>query len=257
MTATAAPPAIEMRDVSFAYDGTLVIERADVVIQEREFVAIVGPNGGGKSTLLKLMVGLLHPIHGTVRVFGTSPEAARSRMGYVPQNPVVDPRFPVQVIDVVLMGRLGKARAFGPYRRRDHEAADQALREVDISDLRHRPFSSLSGGQRQRVLIARALASEPDLLLLDEPTANLDVNVEAQLYELLHQLNARLTMVLVSHDIAFVSSFIKNVICVKRHVVMHPTSDAEGAICDLYGTEVRRVLHDQDVHGEGAAWPAS
>ena len=144
---------IEVQGLSFAYNGALVIEDVNLTICEREFVSIVGPNGGGKTTLLKLFLGLLQPTAGTVRVLGGSPEAARRRVGYMPQHVNLDPHFPVRVRDVVLMGRLG-ARRFAAYRKADRIAADQALEELGIRDLRRRPFSDLSGGQRQRVLIA-------------------------------------------------------------------------------------------------------
>jgi zinc transport system ATP-binding protein len=234
-----------MEDVYFAYDVRPIIEGAHLHVEKYDFVAIVGPNGGGKTTLLKLMLGLLHPTRGKVRVFGGAPESARPRMGYVAQYINIDPSFPVNVLDVVLMGRLGKTLRIGPYRKADKEAAREALREVEMSELRHRPFSALSGGQRQRVLIARALASEPDLLLLDEPTSNLDVHVERQIYELLAELNKRLTVVLVSHNLQFVSKFVKTVACVKQKVVTHPTCEiTDEVLKDFFGEDYLMVRHD-------------
>jgi zinc transport system ATP-binding protein len=236
---------VTMKDVYFSYDGFPAIEEVNLSVEELDFVAIVGPNGGGKTTLLKLILGLLHPTKGEVRVFGDAPENARPRMGYVAQHINVDPKFPVNVMDVVLMGRLGRTGSFGPYRKTDKESAREALREVEIWELRHRPFSGLSGGQRQRVLIARALSSEPDLLLLDEPTSNLDVHVERQIYELLGELNKRLTVVLVSHDLQLVSKFVKSVACVKQKVAMHPTCEITDEILkDFFGSDYLMVRHD-------------
>ena len=247
-----AQPVVEIRDVSFAYDGTPVLEDVDLTIDDREFVSIVGPNGGGKTTLIKLLLGLLKPTAGTVRVYGASPVEARRRIGYMPQHTNLDPQFPVRVIDVVLMGRLG-AR-FGPFREEDKKAAKTALRELEIEELARRPFSALSGGQRQRVLIARALAAEPDLLLLDEPTANLDLHVESELYELLKRLNDRLTIVLVSHDLGFVSQYVQSVVCVKRNVIVHPTTEITGeTISEIYGGDMRLVRHDHACAQEGHA----
>jgi zinc transport system ATP-binding protein len=238
-------PVIEVRDVSFAYDGTPVLENANVTIEDRDFACLVGPNGGGKSTLLRLMLGLLTPASGRVSVYGGTPAEARSRIGYMPQHSQVDPRFPVTAIDVVLMGRLGRAEMLGPYRRIHRHAAQRALEAVGLGDQRNRPFGSLSGGQRQRVLIARALSSDPDLLLLDEPTANLDAHIEQELYELMRGLNARRTIVMVSHDLGFVSEFVQKVVCVKRKVVVHPTSEITGEIIkEIYGGDVRMVRHD-------------
>jgi zinc transport system ATP-binding protein len=243
-------PVIEIRHVSFTYDGLLALEDVDLAIADRDFVSVVGPNGGGKTTLLKLVLGLLVPTRGTIRVFGLPPEQARPRIGYLPQNVQVDLRFPVSVMDVVLMGRLSPSRWAGPFRRGDREAAERALSEVRLLELRDRPFSVLSGGQRQRALIARALAAEPDLLLMDEPTASLDIAAEQELYDLLDGLNDRLTIVLVSHDIGFVSQVVKTVVCVKRRVVVHPTSEITGEITDeiireVYGGEMRLIRHDR------------
>ena len=240
---------INVEGVSFAYDSTPILEDVCLDVPLRDFACMVGPNGGGKTTLLKLFLGLLAPSRGQVRVFGGSPEAARPRIGYMPQHAQIDNRFPVNVADVVLMGRIGKAQAVGPYRRAHREVAWQALREVGLADLRHRAFGDLSGGQRQRVLIARALAVEPELLLLDEPTANLDAPAESELYELLQRLNARLTIILVTHDLGFVSKFVKTVICVKRCVVVHPTSEVTGEVIrEMYGGDVFMIRHDQHKH---------
>jgi len=143
------------------------------------------------------------------------------------------------------MGRLGKARAFGFWSSQDKKAATVALEEVGLAHRRNDHFASLSGGQKQRVLIARALAGEPDLLLLDEPTAGLDAHVEEDFYRLLQELNKLRTIVLVSHDLGFVSGFVKSVICVGHHVVIHPTSAITGeVIADLYGSDMRLVRHD-------------
>ncbi len=239
-------PVIVAQGVSFGYHGGgLDLQDVDLTIYAREFVSIVGPNGGGKTTLLRLLLGLLKPRTGTIRIFDGPPEAARARIGYMPQHVRLDPRFPARVIDVVLMGRLDPSRSLGPFRRADKAAAEAALAEVDLLALRNRPFSELSGGQRQRVLIARALAGEPDLLLLDEPTANLDMHVELELYQLLSRLNEKMTVVMVSHDLGFVSQFVQTVVCVKHNVEVHPTSEITGEMIQaIYGGDVRMVRHD-------------
>lgn len=240
-------PVIRMDGVDFGYDESLVLENVNFTIGERDFASIVGPNGGGKTTLLKLMLGLIEPRRGHVRIFQTSPHRVRTRIGYMPQHSQLDPKFPVCVLDVVLTGRLGITRTIGPYRASDKAAARQALHEVGLAELESRPFSALSGGQRQRVLIARALASQPDLLLLDEPTANLDLRVQDDLYELLRQLSTRVTVVLVSHDVGFVSKFVKTVVCVNRSVHVHSSGDLDSeAIIRLYGRDVRLLHHEHD-----------
>ncbi|HQI81630.1 MAG TPA: ABC transporter ATP-binding protein [Deltaproteobacteria bacterium] len=244
-------PVVEFDRVSFAYDGNLVLEDASFTVHEGDFFSLVGPNGGGKTTMLRLILGLIKARSGTVRVFGTSPERARSRIGYMPQKTALDPLFPVSVKDVVLMGRLGSLSAMGFYSREDRVCAEQALDMVEMRDFMHRPFSSLSGGQSQRVLLARALAVKPDLLILDEPTSNVDVVVENELYELLKRLNDSMTIMLVTHDLGFVSRYVKNVACVNRRLVTHPTCDISGEmISAVYGSDMHMIRHDA-VTGRG------
>ncbi|MHC4777833.1 MAG: metal ABC transporter ATP-binding protein [Planctomycetota bacterium] len=245
-------PVIEMKGVGFAYNDHPVVDGVDLTVVEKDFVSLVGPNGGGKTTLLKLMLGLLQPTSGEIRVFGGGPAKNRHRIGYVPQHFQFDSKFPIGVMDVVLMGRIRKGFRFGPFTRGDKEVARKALDEVGLGDLGERPFSELSGGQRQRILVARALATTPELLLLDEPTSNVDAVVQEDLYGLLHRLNERLTMVIVTHDVGFVSTRVKSVVCVNREVVVHPTSEVSGEmICNLYGTDVRMVRHDHRCSEEG------
>jgi zinc transport system ATP-binding protein len=238
---------LELENVSFSYDGRLpVLENVTLSIVERDFVSVIGPNGGGKTTLLKLILGLLEPGEGEVRVLGTTPIRARPRIGYMPQLAAMDPQFPVQVLDVVLMGRLGVRPGASRLGKNDRVAASVALNRVGLGGLETRPFSQLSGGQRQRVLLARALASDPALVLLDEPAANLDQKVERDFFELLRELNRDSTVVLVSHDLGFVRSFVRTVVCVHKRVHVHPTSALDGeAIHRLYDGEVRVVHHDQ------------
>lgn len=242
-------PVISLRDVTFSYGGEPALEDVSLSVGERQAVCIVGPNGGGKTTLVKLMLGLLVPQRGKVRVFGQPPHRARLRIGYMPQHVQYDPLFPATVMDIVLMGRLGQpgvAGVMGWHGRIDRNAAFDALDQVGMKDFRRRPFAALSGGQRQRVLIARALCCKPDLLLLDEPTSNVDSAVEARLLDLLRELNQRMTILMVSHDLGFVSGLVESVICVNRRVVVHPTSQMTGeAIRDIYGGEVRVVRHNE------------
>jgi zinc transport system ATP-binding protein len=245
-------PVVSFRDLFFAYNGHSVLTDVSFDILDGEFAAVIGPNGGGKTTLLKLMLGLLTPRRGTVRVFGQPPIAARKRIGYMPQHPRLDPDFPVTVMDVVLMGRLGHGPVMGPLRALDKQFAEAALDEVRCLDCRDRPFSDLSTGLRQRVLIARALASDPDLLLLDEPTSYLDPSVQEDLNDLLHRLNERLTLIIVSHDVGFVSKHVARVVCVNRKVVLHPTTEISGdTMAMLYGNkDIRFVDHEHYRHDE-------
>ncbi|MFH1742106.1 MAG: metal ABC transporter ATP-binding protein [bacterium] len=248
-------PVVSFENVNFAFDGLPVLEQANLTVGQNELMCIVGPNGGGKTTLLKLILGILQPQTGTVRVFGDTPERARRRVGYMPQHVHYDPQFPVTALDIVLMGRLGQAGLpglFGWHGRANREVALEALREVEMVDLADRPFSALSGGQRQRVLIARALSCQPQLLLLDEPTANVDPRAEERLFDILRALNQRMTILIVSHDLGFVPEVVKSVICVNRRVVVHPTSDITGEVIkDIYGGDLRMVRHDHRCSEKG------
>ena len=239
------PRVICFHDVSFSYDGAAVLENVNLTVQANEFTSIVGPNGGGKTTLLRLILGSLQPAAGEVLVFDRPPGEGRRHIGYMPQHSQLDPMFPVTVLDVVLMGRVER-RWGGPYSRTDRTAALQALNDVEMAELAQRPFQTLSGGQRQRVLVARALASEPKVLLLDEPTANVDVGVEAKMMELLCGLSERMTILMVSHDLRFVSGFVGRVLCVDRIVAVHPTSEVTSELIqEIYGGDLRIVRHDR------------
>ena len=243
---------IKIENLWFSYDrpypesGRGVLENVTLTVEQGDFACIVGPNGGGKTTLLKLLLGLLQPQKGSVTVFGQPPARVSHRLGYLQQNPRFDPSFPVTVMDVVLMGRLKKGIRPGFYSQADRRAAARCLEEVGLYNTCSESFSRLSGGQRQRVLVARVLATEPDALLLDEPTTYLDLQAEQYLYELLNQLNSRLTVVMVSHDLFIVSGFVNKVICVKGTVMVHPTEEvSEELVGELYGGEVRMVKHTE------------
>ncbi len=248
-------PVVSLQGVAFRYDRRPVLQDVTFTIQERDFVSIIGPNGGGKTTLLRLLLGLLEPQHGTVTVLGNDPVTARRRVGYMPQHANLDPLFPVTAREVVRMGRLGLRRPWGPYPRRDREIADRALAMVAAESLADRPLADLSGGQRQRVLIARALAAEPELLLLDEPTASLDPGVQDELYELLRRLNERMTIVMVSHDVGVVSEYVNKVLCVNVTVAEHCVTELRGELSRLFhdSEHLRLVRHDHDHSRDGGA----
>jgi len=222
------PSVIEFDNVCFTYQTEEVLHHVNLCITDRNLVAVVGPNGGGKSTLLRLILGFLHPRRGTIRVFDTDPTRSRHRIGYVPQHLQFDPAFPVTVQDVVLMGRIGR-RTLGAFRRGDRQAANTALERVRMDHLATRGFSHLSGGERQRVLIAQALVSDPELLLLDEPTASVDPSVEHRIYDLIRELNRTMTIIVVSHNLSVVTRHATHVACVNRTVSLMPLKDLEAA----------------------------
>ena len=237
-------PAIEIDGVTFSYGAAPVLEQVSLTVQRGEFLGLVGPNAGGKSTLLKLILGLLKPQAGRIKVLGRWPRQARRAIGYVPQYPAFARDFPITVEQAVIMGRLGTGSWMGGYGHRDRNAVSRALVEVEAENLARAQIGQISGGQLQRVLLARALAGDPEVLILDEPTANIDQRVEGEIFDLLKELNQRMTIVVVSHDIAFVSSYVRRVACLNRTLVCHRTDAINGQIIrELYGESVRMVAH--------------
>lgn len=241
---------IILENISFSFKQTRILEDITLFIQKGEFASIVGPNGGGKTTLLKLILGLLKPDKGKISIFGKPPEEARRQIGYMPQYAHLDMDFPATVMDVVLMGRLtGKSLWFS---KKDRAEALTAIDEVGMIKFEKTGFNKLSGGQKQRVLIARALCSRPDILLLDEPTANVDHETEVNLFSILQTLNDKMTILVVSHDIGFVSKYVKSVICVNKKVVIHPTTLMNGLLIkDIYHGDLKMVRHDHRCSEEG------
>lgn len=246
MTETpAAETVIDLEDVWYRFDGgPPVLQGVSLRVPDKEFIGVVGPNAGGKSTLLKVLLGLYHPYQGRVRVLGTSPSRARRRIGYVPQYPTFSREFPTDVLHAVLMGRLGMTRGFGRYSEADRARARNAMMETEIESLAGRQISTLSGGQLQRVLVARALVCEPRILLLDEPTSNIDQRVETDIFDYLREFNRRMTIVVVSHDIGFISRYVDQVACLNKTLICHDTADIDGrTIQELYGADVQMVAH--------------
>ena len=237
---------IEFREVNFSYKDNLVIKDANFAIHERESVSLVGPNGGGKSTLLKLILGVLTPEEGEIIVLGTSPKNARIKLGYMPQFLTYDEKLPISVMDVVLSARL-LGKRFGFYNKIDKECATSALEKMQVATLAKKQFSELSGGERQRVLVARALACEPEILLLDEPTSNVDPAIEEGFNHILTELKNDMTIVTVSHDLGFVSRMVDHVVCVNKEIKIHPISSLTGElISEIYGSPMHRVRHDHN-----------
>jgi zinc transport system ATP-binding protein len=218
--------AIHIDRATVNYGSFCALSDVSMDIKRGQLVTIVGPNGGGKSTLFKLVLGLVRPASGSVKVLGMSPGDARLSMGYVPQSSLFDPLFPVHVFDVARMGALGPGNP-GPFRKRK-ESRDRvmhALEAVGLENLSNRWFSSLSGGQRQRTLIARALVSQPEVLLLDEPTSNVDIAAEDMILDILDRLKGKMTILLVTHYPQVAMRFLDNVYCVNRTVHMHPPTE--------------------------------
>ncbi len=212
---------ISVQHLWAGYNGEPVLEDVNLSVRELDFIGLIGPNGGGKTTLLKVLLGLLPPTQGQARIMGKSIKEGRQYVGYVPQAVEFDRDFPISVWDVARMGRLGHCRLLQRYTAEDDEIVTEALRSVDMLDLCERPIGALSGGQRQRVYVARALATKPQILLLDEPMASVDTQVSVSFYDLLSRLNKHVTILMISHDISAISSYVKTVGCLNRRLFYH------------------------------------
>lgn len=240
---------IEVKDLSFSYSDYRVLDSISFTVFDRDIVTVVGPNGGGKTTLLKLILGLLKPESGTIKVNSST------RPGYVPQYTLFDTRFPATVLDVVLAGRVTGRPGF--YTKTDREGAEKALDEMKLLDFVKRPFSDLSGGQRQRVLIARALAGDPDILLLDEPTANVDATVGSYLSDYILNLERKFTIMLVTHDMGFVNSLVGRVFCINRGFHEHPLEMVESdSALSPHMRGMQLVRHDINLYNLACGSPA-
>lgn len=237
--------AIECKQVSVWYDTVCALDNVTLTVPEGDFLGIIGPNGGGKSTLLKAFLGLITPNKGSIEIFGRAAAEANRLVGYVPQFSRFDRRFPASVIEVAMMGRLpSRLPAFFSYSKQDYQFVESVLEQLAIHDLKDRQIGQLSGGQMQRVLIARALAAEPRLLLLDEPTASVDSRSKDQIYALLKELNQKMTIVIVTHDVGVISSHIRTIACLNQCLHYHGETELTDSLVEkVFGCPVEIVAH--------------
>ncbi len=235
---------ISIRGLWAGYEREQVLEDINLSVYEGDFIGLIGPNGGGKTTLLKVLLGLLPPTRGEVRIMGHPVREGRRMIGYVPQVVDFDREFPISVWDVARMGRLGKRRLLQRYTAEDDAIVAEALHQVELHDLRRRPIGELSGGQRQRAYIARALATQPAILLLDEPTSSVDPQVSSGIFELLRRLNERVTILLVSHDMSAISSYVKTVGCLNHRLFYHGGQEITAEMLELaYQCPIDLIAH--------------
>ncbi len=241
---------IELEGIGFTYNTQVVLRDISFAVHRGDYLGIVGPNGGGKTTLLKIMLGLLRPQTGQVKLFGMPSDklTGRQRIGYVPQQAAhVDRQFPVTVQEVVAMGRYARVGLLRRLKSVDRLVIDQALADVGLYDYRHQLIGRLSGGQQQRAFIARALAAKPEVLILDEPTVGVDVQAQNQFYELLRRLNREhdLTLVLVSHDLDVVARETTEIACINQTVTYHglPAAFMDEPLQQAFGPHRLRINH--------------
>jgi zinc transport system ATP-binding protein len=224
---------IEIQNLNFSYNNQPVLLDINLSVNPGDFIAMIGPNGGGKTTLLKLMLGLLNADSGSMRIFGNRPQDVSHRIGYVPQDVHINKNFPVSALDVVLMGRLRPGRGWSRHSQQDLMAALKALEQVEMEKFRGHRIGELSGGQKQRVFVARALVTDPELLFLDEPTASIDTKGQNEFYQILKELNEKITIIVVSHDLMVISGYIKSVICVSQRLHYHGHAELTGEMIEM------------------------
>jgi zinc transport system ATP-binding protein len=242
---------IELHNISFSYGKNQVLKNVDLNVHKGDYLGIIGPNGGGKTTILKIMLGLLEPSEGEVIVFGKSIKETKSwtKISYVPQKAIhFEASFPATVEEVVSMGRIAKRGIFRFPTKYDQQKVHEALEHVGMLDHKDSLIGNLSGGQQQRVFIARALAAEPEIIFLDEPTVGIDIQNQEEFYQLLSKLNSELhkTLVLVSHDIDVVTNEVTEIACINQSLVYHGTPKEfikEDYIERLYGKGVKFIVH--------------
>jgi zinc transport system ATP-binding protein len=237
-------PIIELQNVSFSYGNQTILKDISLQVFEHDFMAILGPNGGGKTTLLKLILGLLQPTKGSIQIIDSKPTTASKKIGYVPQYGEFDKHFPITVKDVILMSKLTSRSFFPFYQKEDEIMAFQKMEILGIEHLAKKKFGSLSGGQKQRVLIARALLVEPKILLLDEPMSSLDSHVEQDIYDLLKYLKQSLTILFVSHDIHVISRYVNKVTCLNVCSTTHSVDELDKQkLVDVYSGVMQTIQH--------------
>jgi len=235
---------VDLKNISFSYQYHKVLEDVSLQLRKGDFAALIGPNGGGKTTLIKIILGLLKPNSGTAKIFGQEGDKNQNNIAYVPQFANFRRDFPITVNETVLHGCLGNSRLWGMFSAQERKNAEQAMQETYTWEYRNNPISDLSGGQLQRVLVARALAGQPQLLLLDEPTANIDERSEKDIFDLFRDLNKRMTIMVISHDIAFVSEYVNAVFCLNKTLLNHDAKPVDNStIQQLYGEHISEVHH--------------
>lgn len=240
---------IELRDVTAAYGHKIVLRDISLVVHPDDFLGIIGPNGGGKTTLLKVILGLLPPLSGTIRFYRDGKEVPSLKIGYLPQMSHIDKKFPISVRQVVSSGLSAEKPLFRAFTKAQEKRIDEVIGRMGLEHLDRRPIGELSGGQLQRVLLGRSIVSRPEVLILDEPNSYVDKRFESHFYPLLEEINQETAIILVSHDIGTVLSLVKNIACVNETLHYHPGADiSEAWLDEKYACPIELVGHGDLPH---------
>lgn len=237
-------PLIELENIVAGYDDQTVLNRVNLSIRSEDFIGIIGPNGGGKTTLLKVILGLLKPFSGEVRYLVPK----QNLFGYLPQNSRIDQRFPINVTEVVLSGLMSKKGLYKSYTKSDKQFAHSLLDKYGLKDYKESAIGELSGGQMQRVFLCRAIISNPRILILDEPMTYVDSSFEQEFYSILKELNKQLSIVMVSHDLGTICSHVKTIACVNREVHYHHSNLITDEQLQAYNCPIELLSHGQIPH---------
>ena len=216
---------IEIEHLSAGYDGKQVLNDINLTVYQDDYLGIIGPNGGGKTTLVRLILRLMKPTEGNIRYYKDGKEVKEISMGYLPQYNSLDKQFPISVYEVVLSGLSKTKSLFSRYTQAQHQQVLDTLERMQLMEFKDRHIAALSGGQLQRVLLARAIVSKPDVVILDEPNTYIDRRFQKQMYEMLEQINKECAIIIVSHDVAEVLNNVKHIACVNHHLHYHDTTD--------------------------------
>ena len=237
---------IEIRNASAGYNGEVILRNVNLTVNDFDFIGVIGPNGGGKTTLLKLILGELKPRNGELKYFKLHPK--ETLFGYLPQVASIDRKFPISVLEVVLSGLMNGKGILGRFSTIDRKQALEMLNQTGIAHLKNKPIGELSGGQLQRTFLARALISHPRLLILDEPNTFVDNKFEKELYELLKELNKEMAIIMVSHDLGTITSHVKTIACVNRHLHYHPSNLITSEQLTAYDCPIQIIAHGHIPH---------
>jgi zinc transport system ATP-binding protein len=238
---------IDIQNLTVSFDSKVVLKGANLTINENDFIGVIGPNGGGKTTLLKAILGLVQPVSGEI-IFSEEMKNRGSDIGYLPQVNKFDNRFPISVFDVILSGLARQKSWFRGFIQKDKVKADKIVHELGIEKIAYKSIGELSGGQMQRTFLGRALISDPKLLILDEPDTYVDNQFEGELYKKLKELNNRMAILLVSHDMGTISSYVKSMACVNRELHYHPSNIISQEQLASYNCPIQIITHGSVPH---------